>query len=310
MPKVETRRGQYVGDVKIRKEISKRLRTLGINETKTYTLTSPDMANTFKYENKEQVKLPNPMSIDKSIVRTSILPSLINVYEYNKARRVSNILLYEISKTYDINYEEEIKVAILMKGNYIENTWQHNTIKCDFYTIKGVVENLLDYLGFKNRYTFEEIDNLREMHPGLTAKILLDREEIGIIGRVHPNYKKDEIYVSELSVTKLYQKQTKPIKFKPSSKYPEIVKDVAFVVPNDISSETIKNQIKKSGGRLLDNVEVFDLYNEIEKNKKSLAYKLVFKDSSRTLTDEEVMEIFNKIIKEVTTNYNVLLRDN
>ena len=308
LPKVETRRGVYVGDVKIRKEISKRLRTLGLNETKTYTLTSPEMANTFKYEDKSQVILPNPMSQDKSVVRTTIIPSLMNVYEYNKARNIKDILLYEISKTYDQAYHEDMKVALLIKGNYLTNEWAHQIIKCDFYTLKGIVENLLNYLGFKNRYTFEAA-TLPEMHPGMTAKILLDKECIGIIGRVHPNYRKDEIYVAELSVTKLYQKQVKPIKFKEANKYPEIIKDVAFVVPNDMESITIKNQIRQSGGRLLTNIEVFDLYPNILDNKKSLAYKLTFADPTRTLTDEEVMNAFNKIINEVTTKYNIKIRD-
>ena len=89
LPTLTTKRGVYVGDVKIRKEVSKRLRTLGLNETKTYTLTSEEMAKTFRYEEKVQIKLPNPMTVDKSVIRTSILPSLINVYEYNKARNIS-----------------------------------------------------------------------------------------------------------------------------------------------------------------------------------------------------------------------------
>ena len=306
-PRVEVRRGVYVGDVGIRKQISRRLRTLGLNETKTYTLTSPDMASKFKYDNKEAIALPNPMSLDKSIIRTSILPSLVNVHDYNKARNVKDILLYEIAKTYDVNYVEDVKVAMLMKGNYIINEWQHTTTKCDFYTLKGIIENLLDYLGFKNRYTFVASE-IPELHPGISAKILLDREEIGVIGRVHPSYKKDEIYVAELSMTKLYNKQVKPIKFKEASKYPEIVKDLAFVIDNEVESEVIKNQIKKSGGRLLDNVEVFDIYNNMEEGKKSIAYKLTFKDASKTLSDEEVMEVFNKIIKEVEEKTNAKLR--
>ncbi len=308
LPKVETRRGVYVGDVKIRKEITKRLRTLGLNETKTYTLTSPEMAKLFNYDSKEQLALPNPMSLDKSVIRTTILPSLINIYEYNKARNIKDILLYEISKTYDKNYTEELKVAMLIKGNYITNEWSHNSIKCDFYTLKGIVENLLNYLGFKNRYTFVKT-TAPELHPGMTAKILIDREEVGIIGRVHPNYQKDEIYVSELSVTKLYQKQIKPIKFKEATKYPEIVKDVAFVIPNEVESEIIKKQIQTSGGRLLTDITIFDLYPNIEENKKSIAYKLTFSDPTRTLTDEEVMTVFNKIISEVTTKCNVKIRD-
>lgn len=308
LPRVTTRRGQYVGDVKIRKEISKRLRTVGLNETKTYTLISEEMAKRFRYEDKTQIKLPNPMSQDKSIIRTSILPSLINVYEYNKARNIKDILLYEIAKTYDNNYVEESKVAILIKGNYLTNDWQHTIVKSDFYTLKGIVSNLLDYLGFKNRYTFEKTE-VFDMHPGMTAKVILDKEPIGILGRVHPAYKKDEIYLAELSMTKMYEKQIKPIKFKESSKYPEIVKDVAFIIPNEMECEIIKNQIKHAGGRLLDSIQVFDLYENIEPGMKSIAYKLNFKDATKTLTDEEVMTVFNKIIAEVTDKCNVKLRD-
>ena len=119
LPVATMKKGEYVGDVKYRKLISKRLRSLGLNETKTYTLVSPELSNLFDYENKEKVVLPNPMSIDKSVVRTSILPSLLNIYEYNKSRKVENIFLYEISKTYDSSYTEDTKIAILMKGDYL-----------------------------------------------------------------------------------------------------------------------------------------------------------------------------------------------
>jgi len=307
LPTVPNRRGIYVGDVKLRKEVSKRLRMLGLNETKNYTLTSPEMHELFRYEDKEAIKLPNPMNNDKSVIRTSLLPSLMNVYEYNKARKVENINIYEIAKTYDKDYNEDSKIAILIYGNYIYNNWSHNNIKCDFYTLKGIIENVLNYLGFKNRYKFVSSE-IPDLHPGISAKILLDREEIGIIGRVHPLYKKDEIYVAEMSLTKLYEKSIKPLKFKEASKYPEIVKDLAFVVSNDTESEVIKEQIKKSGGRLLDSIDIFDIYNDIEPGKKSIAYKLVFKDNNRTLEDSEVMEVFNKIIKEVEEKTEAKLR--
>ena len=307
MPQLTTRRGVYVGDVKIRKEISKRLRALGINETKTYTLTSEEMAKTFNYENKTQVRLPNPMTIDKSVVRTSLLPSLLNVYDYNKARKIDTIQLYEIAKTYDVNYNEDSKVAILVKGNYVANEWQGLFAKCDFYYIKGIVENLLDYLGFKNRYSFKKAE-VDTMHPGISARIYLDREEIGVIGRVHPSYKKDEIYLAELSMTKLYNKQIKPIKFKEANKYPEMVKDIAFVIDNNIESETVRTQIKRSGGKLLDSCKEFDIYNNIEEGKKSIAYKLTFKDTTKTLLEEEVMLVFNKIIKDVEDKIGAKLR--
>lgn len=310
LPKVETRRGVYVGDVKIRKLVSKRLRALGLNETKTYTLTSSEMSSKFRYDNKEQVKLPNPMSMDKSVVRTSIIPSLINVYEYNKARNVNDILLYEIAKTYDKDYNEDMKVSILMEGNYITNNWNNTKIKCDFYTIKGIVENLLRYLGFNNRYTFEK-DSIPDMHPGISAVIKVDRELIGIIGRVHPSLKKDDIYVSELSLTKLYEKQIKPIKFKEASKYPDVKRDLAFLVKKDITAENIISQIKKSGGRLLTDVEVFDVYEgeKIKDDLKSIALSLTFSDNTKTLSDEEVTKVFENIISDVESNLNAKLRN-
>lgn len=310
LPRIPLRKGEYVGDVKYRKLISKRLRTLGLNECKTYTLTSPEMAKLFKYDNKENVVLPNPMSMDKSVVRTSILPSLLNTYEYNKARKVNDILLYEISKVYDINYNEETKIALLMKGNYICNNWQNNVVKVDFYLIKGMVENVLDYLGFKNRYTFT-VDNTSDMHPGMSATILLDREPIGIVGRVHPSLSKDDIFVAELSLTKIMCKQIKAIKYKESSKYPEIKKDLAFVVNKSVPSSELVNQIKKSGGRLLTNIDVFDIYTgeNVKEDEKSIAYTLTFSDATRTLLEDEVNTVFRKIIDEVENKCNARLRD-
>ena len=244
------------------------------------------------------------MSADKSVVRTTLIPSLLNVYNYNKARKVDNILLYEISKVYDKDFNEDILVTMLLKGNYIENTWSHNNIKVDYYVVKGILESVLDYLGLKNRYSYE-VSNIVDMHPGVSAKVLLDRKEIGIIGRVHPNISKDDIYVCEISLKALMTK-VKPIKYKEANKYPSVVKDLAFVVDKDTSSLTIYNQIKKSGGRLVTNIEVFDIYDM--DNEKSIAYKLTFEDPTRTLNEEEVLEVFNKIIKDVSSSLNAKLR--
>lgn len=299
LPKGEFKSGVYVGDVKYRKLISKRLRALGLNECKTYTLVSPDMAKLFNYENKNKIVLPNPMSADKSIIRTTLIPSLLNIYDYNKARKVTDICIYEISKTYDTNLIEDTKVSVLMKGNYLVNNWQNLKVKVDFYLVKGIVENLLDYLGLKNRYSFV-VDHVSDLHPGISAKIILDREEIGIIGRVHPNVKKDEIYVFELSMNKLI-KQIKPLKYKEASKYPSITKDMAFIVKKDVSSSDIQSIIKKVGGRLLTYIDVFDVYvgENVGNDEKSIAYTLTFSDPTRTLSDEEVTQLFRQIIEKV-----------
>ena len=310
LPVVPTKRGVYVGDVKIRKEITRRLRTLGLSEVRNYTLVSREKACKFNYDNKEILDLPNPMSSDKSSLRISLLNSLLENYEYNKARKVNNILIYEIAKTYDKNYVEDHKVAMLIKGNYIENNWSHNNIKADFYTLKGIVENLLNYLGFKNRYSFE-VSKVDELHPGISADILIDRQKVGIIGRVHPSLYKDEIYVAEMSMTKLYEFSIKPLKFKESSKYPEITKDIAFIVKKEVSAKEIMDVIKKSGGRLLSNIDVFDVYTgeNVGSDEKSIAFSLIFSDASRTLSDDEVMEVFNKIANDVTSKLDAKLRD-
>ena len=309
LPRVPIRKGEYVGDVKYRKLISKRLRTLGLNECKTYTLTSPDMAKLFRYENKENVVLPNPMSMDKSIIRSSVLPSLLNIYEYNKSRKVNDVLLYEISKVYDVTFEEDTKIAILMKGNYITNSWAGNS-KVDFYLVKGIVENVLDYLGLKNRYSFE-VGTCSDLHPGMSANVLLDRENIGIMGRVHPSLYKDEIYVVELSLGKIMSKNVKAIKYKESSKYPAISKDMAFIVKKDVMAKDIMDVIKKACGRLLTDINVFDVYvgENVGSDEKSIAFNLTFQDPTRTLSDEEVMQLFNKAIDAVTTKLNAVLRD-
>lgn len=309
LPKTSIRKGEYVGNVKYRKIISKRLRSLGLNEVKTYTLVSKDMAELFKYDNKENLVLPNPMSNDKEYIRTTLIPSLLKVLNYNKTHKVNDIMIYEIAKTYDINYQETSKICVLMKGNYINNNWQNIKIPVDFYLIKGILENILDYLGLKNRYSLiaEEIPN---MHPGMSAKVLLDKKEIGIIGRIHPVLSKDDIYLFEISMDALMT-GVKPLKYKEVSKYPSINKDLAFIVKKDVSSNEISEVIKKSGGRLLTNIEVFDVYTgeKVENDEKSVAYALTFNDPAKTLTEEEVNTLFEKIIKDVESKLNAKLRN-
>ncbi len=309
LPNTVVRKGRYIGDVKYRKLASKRLRSLGLNECKTYTLVSPEMAKLFKYENKENAILPNPLSIDKSVIRTTLIPSLLNVYDYNKARKVNNIMLYEISKTYDKDYKEESKISILMEGNYIVNEWNNTKVKVDFYLIKGIIENILDYFGFKNRYSFEK-ENISNMHPGICASIILDNKQIGIIGRVHPSIRKDDIYVAEISLNALME-GVKPIKFKAASKYPLIKKDLAFIVNKDINSLEIEKVIKKAGGKLLTDINVFDVYTgeNVKDNEKSIAYSLTFSSDDRTLSEEEVMEVFNNIISRCEKELKIKLRD-
>ena len=308
LPVLPTKEGKYDETIVLRKNISKRMRSLGLNETRTYTLIDEKKAKLFNKE-KDIIKIPNPMSSDRSVLRKSIIPSLLDVIKYNKSRGLKNINIYETSKVFFNNFEEENYLAIALYGNYLENTWGNIKVKNDFYVVKGICENLLDYLGLKNRYSFEKSDE-ENLHPGISANILLDRKKIGYLGKIHPLVSKDDIYVLELSIDKLMVK-TKPVKFKPASKYPAVNKDLAFIVNKNINSKQIEDIIKKSGGRLLTDITVFDLYEgeKLKENEKSLAYSLTFQDEKRTLTEEEVTSLFENIIKNVCDQLDAQLRD-
>lgn len=311
LPKLDVRRGVYVGNVGLRKSISKRLRSLGLNETRTYTLISPNMDSLFQYNRCNSITLLKPMSVDKSIVRQTLLPSLLNVYDYNISHGIKNISIYEIANTYsDVDVEDE-KLAILMSGEYISNMWQGIKVKADFYLLKGIIENVLEYLGYKGRISFAEKSDIPNMHPGATAVINIDNREVGFIGRIHPLVCKQEVYCLEISLKKLAEKKTRSFKFKEMNRFPRIVKDVAFVMPDDMTSSTVEKEIKRSGGKLLLDIQVFDLYKgeNIDKGEKSIAYSLTFESEERTLTSDEVNDLFNKVIDEVCTKLNLKIRN-
>lgn len=309
LPVLEEKKGAYLGTSRTRKLISKRLRGLGLNETRTYTLISEEENNLFKINRHETIRLLRPMSSDRILIRESLLASLLKTKEYNKKHHVNDIHLYEIANVYYNENVEETKLAILMSGNYISSGWQGLNNKVDFFLVKGIVENILIYLGLKNRYSFEKKE-LDGFHPGISATITLDREEIGVIGRVHPGIEKDDVYVVEISLTKLFDKKIKAIKYQEISKYPNIIKDVCFIVNKELLANELVDAIRKSGGRLLKNISIFDLYQGegIAEDKKSIAFKLTFNDENKTLTDEEVMIIFNKVIDDIIKKFNCTLR--
>lgn len=311
LPKLDDKQGSYSEKIKLRKSISKRLRTLGLNETRTYTLVSPEMDGEFAYNKKESIKLLRPMSIDKSIVRQTLIPSLIGVANYNFARNIKDVCIYEISNVYYNLDNEETKIAILMSGDYITNTWSGLKVPCDFYVLKGIICNLLDYLGYNGRYAFVSTNKVPDMHPGATAIINIDNKPVGYLGRVHPSKNKKEIYVCEISMTELLDKKTRGYKFKELNKYPSITKDVAFVLPLHMESETVEKEIRRASGKLLKDIKVFDLYTgeNVKPEEKSIAYSLIYESEERTLESEEVNALFNKMIETVTKKLDLTIRN-
>ena len=283
------------------------MRSLGLNETRTYSLVDKNTSDMF-YKDRNLVIIPNPMSTDRSVLRKTMIPSMLDVIKYNKSRGLKDINIYETSKVFYGDFKEENHLSVALYGNYISNLWQGKIVKNDFYVLKGIIINLLNYLGLKNRYSFVESTEVN-LHPGVSADIYLDRKKVGFFGRIHPKVNKDEIYVLEVCIDDL-DINTKPLKFKAASKLPNIKKDIAFVMPISMKNEDVIKVIKHSGGRLLTDIQVFDLYvgENIGLENKSIAYTLTFEDNNRTLTDEEVMTIFNNIIKEVETKLNIKLR--
>lgn len=295
-----------------KREIKNKLINLGLNETLSYSLIPNSEAHKFTTEDFTEITLNDPMSEDRNTLRYSLLYSLKEIYLYNKARNNSDISIFEVGKGfYKENdcYKEDLKLAVLMTGDYYLDI---NNTKVDFYTIKGVLEELLDYLGYNGRYSLNVSDVPEELHPGQSASILMQGKKVGVIGKLHPNVIKDDVYVFELNLTKLLSNRGTRMSFKEIPKYPIVKKDVAFIVDNNVTVESVMKEIKKAGGRNLINQELFDIYvgDNVGVGKKSLAFSLYFQDDKKTLTEEEVMESFNNIIKKVTESIPATLRDN
>ncbi len=309
LPTLPTRTGKYD---KTTREIRNKMIGLGLNETMSYILVNDKDADKFTTESFETIKLLDPLTEERNTLRYSMIPSLLKIYEYNLDRTNRDVSIFEIGKGFGkVNgeYIEEQKLCVLMAGKYYEGIG--NTRNVDFYMIKGVAEEVLDFLGYNGRYSFvNDRDIPKEFHPGQTALISVNNDMVGIIGKLHPNTAKEDVFVMEINLEKLLSKKVGKMKYKEFSKFPSIKKDVAFIVDKNLESAVIEKQIKKSAGNLLTNIEVFDVYTgeHVEEGKKSIAYSLTFSDSKKTLTDDEVTGIFNKVIADAEKTLGAIIR--
>lgn len=308
------KKGGYKRQAKDLKEVRSRLSSLGLNQVITYSLISEEENNLFEVPESEGIYLQSPMSEEHKVMRRSLISSLLDVYQYNVARGNRDIAIYETGSIYykkDEQYYEEPVVSGLLSGTYLQNSWNGTKIVTDFYTVKGIVENLLCYLGFAGRYHFVTNNPLKDMHPGRSCFIMIDRVIVGYLGQVHPKHTKKEVYVFELNMKLIGSIKTRGIKFKEINKYPVVKKDVAFIVREEVTSDEIKSVIQKAGGRQLTNIEVFDVYvgENVKEKEKSIAYSLEFQDMTKTLNDEEITTLFNRVIEAVETKLNAKLRD-
>lgn len=296
---------------KTTREIRNRMINLGLNETLSYILVNLKEAKMFTKGEKDGIKILTPLTEEKSVLRQSIITSLYKIYNYNKARNIENISIFEIGKTFYKNneeYVEENKLACLMEGKYYQGL---ENKKIDFYVIKGIAEEILEYLGYAGRYSFIVNDRIpSDLHPGKSAIISVNNDNVGIIGRINPEICKEETYVMEIDLDKLLQKQVGKMKYKELSKFPSAKKDLAMIVDKDIMAQELQKAIKSYGGHLLQDCKVFDVYmgKGIAEAKKSIAFTIELGSKDKTLTDDEIVSTMNKIVEGLQNKFHAELR--
>ena len=309
LPDIAPKMGSYD---KVSRQIRNKMVDLGLNETLSYILVPEADAKMFTKDDYEPVKLLAPLSEDKNTLRHSLSVALYKIYEYNKARNNKDVCIFELGKAFQKKgeeYSETQKLSALMTGEYttgIEKT------KVDFYVIKGIAEEILDYLGYNGRYSFiKDKEKLPEdMHPGQSAVISVNNDIVGIIGKIHPKVETEDVYILEIDLDRLLAKKVGKMKYKEISKFPNIKKDLSIVVDKNISAQEIGMKIKKTAGSMLEAYEVFDVYTGkgIDENKRSISFALTFGKQDRTLTDEEINEVMNKIIASLEKDLKAELR--
>jgi phenylalanyl-tRNA synthetase beta chain len=301
-----------------RRIVRRFLEGAGLYQAVTYSLTSEEKADQYALEKREPIKLSMPMSEDRSRLRLSIVPQLLEVLKYNLARQIDSVAVYEIGSVFLANGSDELPeerehVAAAVTGLWHVHSWQGEKKPVDFFVLKGILEGLFARLGLENDIEFRKA-NLEGMHPGRTAEVYLKGNRVGFIGQIHPNVQKEmdlkETYVFELSLKSILEAETAPLHYEPIPRFPSITRDIALVVEKEKTAGELENIIKNAGGNLLKEVQVFDLYEgeHMEPGKKSIAFSLKYYDPERTLTDEDVNKAHEKVLQAVKEQAGAVLR--
>lgn len=303
--------GHLTKEQQITRNIREVLALSGLNEVVTYSLVSEDNLNLYNLKEEDPIKLLMPLTSDRAYMRLSLLNGIMEVINYNLARQMTDISIFEIGKRYNI-HNEELMLAGGLTGNFSNNLWQGQNIKVDFYLVKGILDNLANKLNIKFDYVpYEEIKET--YHPGRQAKILVENEEVGFIASIHPEFrlKHDlkDTYVFEISLDKLF-KYVNNIKYETISKYPSIERDLAIVIDDKVSADEVLKVVKMVAKKYLVSINIFDLYKDktLGENKKSLAFKMVFVDKEKTLDSKDVDKVINSILNRLDYYFKAELR--
>ncbi|MCL2519103.1 MAG: phenylalanine--tRNA ligase subunit beta, partial [Oscillospiraceae bacterium] len=293
--KARVKPGEYTPRVKYKNRVANILCSLGLNEICTFSFVSP------KWVDGNPVVIKNPLGEDTSVMRTSLLPSMLNVLEHNRNQRNERAALYETAAVYiasdDANAlpDEHSETVIGMYGDGV-----------DFYDLKGICETIIQDAGIKNHKYVAVTDN-PTFHPGRCAQVVAhDGTVLGILGEIYDS----PTYAAVLKFEKLLEISNFEKNYKPLPKYPVVTRDFAFVCDESLEVGKIEEIMCKTGGKLVENVTLFDVYrgNQVPDGKKSVAFNVTMRADDRTLTDEEVDKVANKILTALDKELGINLR--
>lgn len=287
----------------------------GYHETISYSFVDPDIQETL-YPNLDSLKLLNPISPELSSMRLSLLPGLLASMIYNCHRQQASIRLFELGVIFEKSKDGVLEHPCLggiMTGDYGSLNWAENTRKFDFFDLKGDLQALFAFLHLP-ALRFERSEE-SSLHPGKSARIMLNQQEIGKFGVLHPKITdcfniQDEVIIFEL---RLHSMIMNPLTaFKPISKFPKIRRDLSLLADEDLSIGDIEACIRENFYTgWLKTLDIFDVYKGtgIPEGKKSLGIALTLQDDSRTLIDTEINAEMNAIIKRLTDQFAINLRE-
>lgn len=312
-----------MGALDARQQLRRRLRQLlsanGYQEAVTYTLVSEQMNEDAILALKDPITLAAPMSEDRKIVRTGILPSLLGSVAYNQNRSVKDLALFELSNVYGKGQMAE-HLAIAISGSIQKSRWQGIDIQADFYTMKGLLEMLTERIGFcGKRLIFKENTCEQKMfHPYQSACLYLGKELLAVFGKIHPamakQYGVSDVIMAEVDLEVLLKNKAAKVKYQPMSKYPAVNQDLAFVVKADVKVGDILACIEKHGKlekeNIIQQIEVFDVYtgDHVEKGYKSIALSITFQSSLHTLNDKEINTMREMVLTSLEHELGAQLR--
>ena len=313
--KAETTLGVKNKEQKIIDKIKQILVDNGLSEIYTYGFVSEkdlEKAKLSEEIKKYSITIQNPLSDEYKLMRPSTIPSMLQTLSININKKNPNVKLFDISRNYkNINNEVDkgevpLQEDILTIGMYGDDI--------DFYIIKGVMENILETINI-NRYEIEKETKNSSYHPGRCANIKIGIDTVATIGEIHPEVLntygiEKRAYLVEANITKLVKYSKVNKKYVDVPKFPAVERDIAIIVDEQVEVGQIEKIISKKGKKLLENVQLFDIYRDekIGKNKKSVAYSLIFRDKNKTLNDEEINTVMKSIVDELEGKLRATLR--